>query len=99
MEANYKIIELLKDFGKGKNPHSKDGNATPAQIAIAYLLAKKPFIVPLFGTTNLAHLNENINALNVKLTQKDLKELDEKLDKIEIVGNRYPPEQAQRVGQ
>lgn len=99
LEANYKIIELLKDFGKGKNPHSKDGNATPAQIAIAYLLAKKPFIVPLFGTTNLAHLNENINALNVKLTQKDLKELDKRLDKIEIVGDRYPPEQAQRVGQ
>ncbi|WP_289688016.1 MULTISPECIES: aldo/keto reductase [Helicobacter] len=98
MRANYKIIELLQAFGKGKNPAAKDGNATPAQIALAYLLAKKPYIVPLFGTTKEAHLQENLSALNITLSANDLKELDSKLDTITIVGDRYPPEQAKRVG-
>lgn len=99
MAANYHIIELLAEFGKGKNPNAKDKNATPAQVAIAYLLAKKPYIVPLFGTTNLAHLNENLGALQVSLGKKDLAEIDKALDKITIKGDRYPPEQAKRVGQ
>lgn len=98
MEANYQIIEVLKEFGKGKNAVAKDSNATPAQVAIAYLLAKKPYIVPLFGTTSEAHLQENIESLHIKLTQKDLKKLDSSLDKIVIVGDRYPAEQAKRVG-
>lgn len=96
LKANYKIIELLKDFGKNK---LNGKNASAAQIALAYLLTKKPFIVPLFGTTNEAHLNENLGALNVNLSEADLKELDSKLDKIDIVGDRYPKEQAVRVGQ
>lgn len=94
MEANYKIIEALKDFGK-----SLGKNASPAQIALAYLLAKKPYIVPLFGTTSPAHLQENLGSLNLNLSQADLQKLEQILDKIEIVGDRYPPEQAQRVGQ
>ncbi|RDU60885.1 aldo/keto reductase [Helicobacter sp. MIT 14-3879] len=98
MEANYQIIEILKAFGRGKNPHSKDKNASPAQVAIAYLLAKKPYIVPLFGTTKREHLSENMNSLSLKLTQADLKELDTALDKVQIVGDRYPIEQANRVG-
>ena len=98
MEANYQIIEALIEFGKGKNPHTKDSNATPAQVAIAYLLNKKPYIVPLFGTTSKVHLEENINALAVKLSKADMKALDSKLDKITIIGDRYPAEQANRVG-
>lgn len=99
MAANYHIIERLSEFGKGKNPNAKDKNATPAQIALAYLLAKKPYIVPLFGTTNLKHLRENLGALQVHLSTNDLAELDKILDKISIQGDRYPPEQAKRVGQ
>lgn len=76
MEANYHIIELLREFGKGKNPNAKDSNATPAQVAIAYLLNKKPYIVPLFGTTSKAHLEENLGALAVKLSKADMKALD-----------------------
>lgn len=98
MAANYQIIEMLKEFGKGKNPNAKDSNATPAQVAIAYLLAKKPYIVPLFGTTNKAHLEENLGALAMNLSETEIKELDSKLDKIIIVGDRYPAEQANRVG-
>lgn len=98
MEANYQIIEALREFGKGKNPNAKDSNATPAQVAIAYLLNKKPYIVPLFGTTSKAHLEENLGALAVKLSKADMKALDSKLDKITIIGDRYPAEQANRVG-
>lgn len=98
MEANYQIINLLAEFGKGKNPNAKDSNATPAQVAIAYLLNKKPYIVPLFGTTNTAHLEENIQALDIKWSEQELANLDSKLDKITIVGDRYPAEQANRVG-
>lgn len=97
MRANYQIITLLQEFGKAKGANGKD--ATPAQIALAYLLAKKPYIVPLFGTTNPTHLLEDVESLQVALTQKDIKWLDSKLDNIIIVGDRYPPEQAQRVGQ
>ncbi|STQ86885.1 aldo/keto reductase [Helicobacter muridarum] len=98
MEANYQIIEMLKEFGKGKNPSAKDSNATPAQVAIAYLLTKKPYIVPLFGTTNKVHLEDNLKALAVKLSDADIKAIDSSLDKIIIVGDRYPAEQANRVG-
>lgn len=97
MRANYQIITLLQEFGKAKGANGKD--ATPAQIALAYLLAKKPYIIPLFGTTNSAHLLEDVESLQVTLTQKDIKWLDSKLDNIIIVGDRYPPDQAQRVGQ
>lgn len=96
LRANYKIIEFLREFGKNK---LNGENASPAQIALAYLLAKKPYIVPLFGTTNEMHLNENLGALNVNLSEADFKELDLKLEKIEILGDRYPKEQALRVGQ
>lgn len=97
MMANYRIITLLQEFGKAKGANGKD--ATPAQIALTYLLAKKPYIIPLFGTTNPTHLLEDVESLQVTLTQKDIQWLDSKLDNIAIVGNRYPPEQAQRVGQ
>ncbi|TLD80907.1 aldo/keto reductase [Helicobacter sp. MIT 05-5293] len=99
MAANYHIIERLSEFGKGKNPNAKDKNVTPAQIALAYLLAKKPYIIPLFGTTNTEHLRENLGALQVHLSTNDLAQLDKILDKISIQGDRYPPEQAKRVGQ
>lgn len=98
MAANYRIVELLIEFGKGKNPAAQDGNATPAQMAISYLLAKKPYVVPLFGTTNLTHLRENIESLQVQWHKKELKNFEAELAKIQILGDRYPPEQAKRVG-
>lgn len=91
MEANYKIVEVLKEFGASKN-------ASPAQVALAYLLDKKPYIVPLFGTTDSKHLHEDIGALYVSFSTSEWQSLESKLEAIEIVGDRYPPEQAQRVG-
>ena len=98
MAANYRIVELLIEFGKGKNPSAQNGNATPAQMAISYLLAKKPYVVPLFGMTNLTHLSENTESLQVQWHKKELKNFEAELAKIQILGDRYPPEQAKRVG-
>ena len=91
LEANYKIVEVLREFGASKN-------ASAAQVALAYLLAKKPYVVPLFGTTDSKHLREDIGALDVSFSASEWQNLEAKLDKIEIVGDRYPKEQAQRVG-
>lgn len=91
LEANYKIVEVLREFGASKN-------ASSAQVALAYLLAKKPYIIPLFGTTDSKHLREDIGALDVSFSASEWQNLEAKLDKIEIVGDRYPKEQAQRVG-
>lgn len=98
MRANYKIIDLLNNFAKEKNIKVDENFASPAQLSLAYLLAKKPYIVPLFGTTNEAHLRENLGALSLNLTEANLKELEAKLDEIQIVGARYPKEQEARVG-
>lgn len=91
LKANYAIIDILSKFGKAKN-------ATPAQIALAYLLAKKPYIVPIPGTTNLSHLEENLGALNVSLSQADITTLEKRIDAVEIVGDRYPAAQQKQVG-
>ena len=74
------------------------GKAAMQVSALAYLLAKKPYIVPLFGTTNPKHLSENLASLELNFSSKEWQNLEAKLDKIEIVGDRYPKEQAQRVG-
>lgn len=66
------------------------------QVALAYLLAKKPYIIPLFGTTDSKHLSEDVGALDVRFSPKE--NLESKLETIAIVGDRYQPEQAQRVG-
>ena len=83
MKANWALIELLNAIAKKKS-------ATPAQIALAWLLAQKPWIVPIPGTTKLARLEENIAAVAVELTANDLLEIDEAAAKITVEGARYP---------
>lgn len=83
LRANQALVELLAGFGRRKN-------ATPAQIALAWLLAQKPWIVPIPGTTKLHRLEENIGALAVELTPGDLREIDDAASKIPIQGDRYP---------
>src|ERR1044072_6980197 len=83
IKANQALVELLKQTAGRKN-------ATPAQIALAWLLAQKPWIVPIPGTTKLHRLEENLGAANVELTPDDLREIDEAASKITLHGDRYP---------
>jgi aryl-alcohol dehydrogenase-like predicted oxidoreductase len=82
IRANRAVVDLL-----GRIAAAKDG--TPAQIALAWLLAQKPWIVPIPGSRKLVRLEENIGAVNVTLTATDLRELDEAMAQITVVGNRY----------
>jgi aryl-alcohol dehydrogenase-like predicted oxidoreductase len=82
-EANQALVDLLTEIGKRKK-------ATPAQISLAWLLAQKPWIVPIPGTTKLNRLEENIGAVEVELTKDDLSELENAASKIAIQGDRYP---------
>jgi len=88
-KANQALVDLLGKL-------AKDRNATSAQIALAWLLAQKQWIVPIPGTTKLHRLEENIGATNLTLDTKDLKEIDEAVSNIEVQGARYP-EQMQRM--
>ena len=72
--------------------------ATPAQIALAWLLAQKPWIVPIPGTTKLQRLEENIGAASVELTPDDLRQIGDALSHIQVQGDRYPPHLAARAG-
>jgi aryl-alcohol dehydrogenase-like predicted oxidoreductase len=83
LKANQALIDLLGKVAKQKN-------ATPAQIALAWLLAKKPWIVPIPGTTKLHRLEENIGAASIELTADDLREIEEAASKIKVEGARYP---------
>jgi aryl-alcohol dehydrogenase-like predicted oxidoreductase len=83
LKANQALIDLLGSIAKRKN-------ATPAQIALAWLLAQKPWIVPIPGTTKLNRLEENIGAAAVELTPDDLREIDSAASKIKVEGARYP---------
>ena len=83
LKANQALIDLLGSIGKRKN-------ATPAQIALAWLLAQKPWIVPIPGTTKLNRLEENIGAAAVELSPDDLRDIDSAASKIKIEGARYP---------
>jgi aryl-alcohol dehydrogenase-like predicted oxidoreductase len=83
MKANKAFVDLLGTLARQKN-------ATPAQIALAWLLAQKPWIVPIPGTTKLSRLDENIGALAIELTADDLREIDTGASKITVEGNRYP---------
>jgi aryl-alcohol dehydrogenase-like predicted oxidoreductase len=82
-KANQAFVDLLGTIAKQKN-------ATAAQIALAWLLAQKPWIVPIPGTTKLSRLDENIGAVSVDLTPEDLNEIDGAASKIAVEGNRYP---------
>jgi aryl-alcohol dehydrogenase-like predicted oxidoreductase len=80
---NTPLVDLVKQWAKEKS-------ATPAQIALAWLIAQKDFIVPIPGTTNKDHMLQNIGAVNVHFTNSELKELNESIAKIIIQGNRLP---------
>jgi aryl-alcohol dehydrogenase-like predicted oxidoreductase len=84
-QANQALVELLRSIGARHQ-------ATPAQVALAWLHAQKPWIVPLFGTRALARLDENLGALSVALTADDLLEIKTVASGIRIEGDRYPPE-------
>ncbi|WP_134088003.1 aldo/keto reductase [Olivibacter sp. XZL3] len=90
-KANQALVDLLKDIAAAKE-------ATPAQIALAWLLARKPWIVPIPGTTKLNRLRENIGAVNVQLSDDELNDIEKALENIEIVGARYPTQLQDRVG-
>jgi aryl-alcohol dehydrogenase-like predicted oxidoreductase len=79
MEANFKVIDFLKDLAWSKN-------STPAQIALAWLLAQKPWIVPIPGGTSIEHLDDNLPAAEVLLTPADLCDIDQAFAEIEITG-------------
>jgi aryl-alcohol dehydrogenase-like predicted oxidoreductase len=83
LKANQALIDLLGRIAKKKN-------ATPAQIALAWLLAQKPWIVPIPGTTKLARLEENIGAVSIELTAEDLRDIEAAAAKITVEGARYP---------
>ena len=90
-QANQAMVDLLRRIGEQKN-------ATPAQIALAWLLAQKPWIVPIPGTTKLKRLEENIAAADVQLTADDLREIESSASKIAVQGARYPEQLARMVG-
>ena len=91
LEANQVVVDLLKKVAEQKS-------ATPGQIALAWLLAQKPWIVPIPGTTKLHRLEENIGAVKVTLTSKELSDIKLTLEKIKVVGDRYPEELEKRTG-
>ncbi|MGA7847899.1 MAG: aldo/keto reductase [Terriglobales bacterium] len=82
-KANHAMVEVLGRFAKQKN-------ATPAQISLAWLLAQKPWIVPIPGTTKLTRLQENLGAVAIELTPDDLRQIDTVASKIPVQGERYP---------
>jgi aryl-alcohol dehydrogenase-like predicted oxidoreductase len=90
-KANLAFVEWLKGFAAGKQ-------ATPAQIALAWLLAQKPWIVPIPGTTKLHRLQENLGAASHRLTADDLREIDRAAAEIEVHGARYPEHLQKMVG-
>ena len=90
-KANQALVDLVSSFAIRKK-------ATPAQIALAWLLAKKPWIVPIPGTTKLARLEENLGAAKVELTADDVRDLEDASSEIKLEGARYPASHAQLVG-
>lgn len=91
LKSNIALVEVITDFGRKKN-------ATPAQIALAWLLAKKPWIAPIPGTTKLSRLEENLGALNVELSSADVEALEAASSSVKLEGARYSPFHQQLVG-
>lgn len=91
LSANQEVVKLVHDFAERKR-------ATPAQIALAWLLGQKSWIVPIPGTTNINRLKENMGAMSVELTDEELSAMNELSAKISYVGHRYTPEMDKRVG-
>jgi aryl-alcohol dehydrogenase-like predicted oxidoreductase len=91
MKANWVLVDLVIKIGEQKG-------ATPAQIALAWLLAQKPWIVPIPGSRKLEHLDDNIGAVAVELTSDALREIESALSQITIQGDRYPKDMAKMSG-
>lgn len=91
LQQNMKLVEYVQIL-------AKDKNVTPAQIALAWLLAQKPWIVPIPGTKKITRVQENLGSVKVKFTTEELMQIREKLNSIEIVGARYPEEQEKLTG-
>jgi aryl-alcohol dehydrogenase-like predicted oxidoreductase len=91
IKSNWVVVDLVTRIGEQKG-------ATPAQIALAWLLAQKPWIVPIPGSRKIERLEENIGAVGVELTSHDLQEIESILSKITIQGDRYPQELKQMTG-
>lgn len=83
LKANQALVDLLGEIARKKN-------GTPAQIALAWLLAQKPYLAPIPGTTKLTRLKENLGAVNIELTSDDLRDIERAASKIEVHGDRYP---------
>jgi len=93
MEANQVLVDLVKKIADLKD-------ATPAQVALTWVMAQKPFIVPIPGSRKLSRIEENINAANIKLTKEELTKIREALDNLELKADRWDPnsDNAKRVG-
>jgi aryl-alcohol dehydrogenase-like predicted oxidoreductase len=91
MARNQALVDMLKRIAERKH-------ATPAQIAIAWLLAQKPWIVPIPGTTKLHRLEENLGAADIELTAADVAEIDNASKAITVEGERYPPHLMATIG-
>jgi aryl-alcohol dehydrogenase-like predicted oxidoreductase len=91
LNANQVIVDFVRKLAEEKN-------ATPAQIALAWVLAVKPWIAPIPGTTKLKRLEENIQSINVEISPEELTRINDMLNSIPVSGDRYPAELAKRVG-
>ncbi|HLT72228.1 MAG TPA: aldo/keto reductase, partial [Cyclobacteriaceae bacterium] len=89
-KANQSVVDAIRALAKRKD-------ATPAQLALAWILAQGPWIVPIPGTTKVSRLEENLNAVNFSLNDSDLDEINAMFSGIQIQGARYPPNQEERV--
>lgn len=90
IRANLAVVEVLNTFGRTRG-------LTSAQVALAWMMAKAPWIVPIPGTTKLSHLDENLRTAEVTLTPAEIQELEAAVSKIQIVGDRYPAAQQKQV--
>ena len=91
LQANQPVVRLLEEIGRQKG-------ATPAQIALAWLLAQRPWIVPIPGTTKLGRLDENIGAAAIALSADDLRQVEDAVSQITVQGDRYPQAEKERTG-
>ena len=90
IRANYRIVEVLNAFGRTRG-------ITPAQVALAWLMNKKPFIVPIPGTTKLSHLEENLRACDIVFTAEEMNELEKAVTAIPVMGSRYDALQESKI--
>jgi aryl-alcohol dehydrogenase-like predicted oxidoreductase len=91
MKENQVVVEMLSKFGRPKG-------ASYAQVALGWLLAKRPWIVPIPGATKLHHLEENLRAVDVEFSYEEWSQLEREVSSIQLSGDRYPADQQKQVG-